>query len=551
MAQQFQLQSLSNQVIYWDEVLTMSARLGASTGDPRWQARYDQSVPELDQTLQDLQQLAPKAYTSIQETNISNTRRLVALERQAFILSKQGKPKEALALLLGSEYENQKKIYSQGIQKTQEVVRSQVDTARFRSFLFLGIILPTLLGTWVVSLSLIQAYSREQELRVSSLLRAQQDLKRLNQDLEDRVQERTIEMSTERIQVQKEKELLETDVGHLLDLVAKVESGDLSVQLPITTNITGLIADTLNRLFERLSKILTQVSQASYRIQQTAQQMQKVADQVNQKAVKQAQEVTQVLNAAQNAQGRIQRSAAEIIVVNQKLNQMDQSVRSGQTVIQDLVQGIEVLRAGTHRTLQQMQLLDSLASLVDRALQEHDQTASLLQMISMSATLLAARASEQTDPRQVLPLIREFEALAQQIQTLSRQTQASLVPLQDGAIQIQTIVTTVNNDIESLSRLVAQFQLGVDASKKVFTEIRSSTDFILKVEEGVARSSQDMVTATEQITAAMNKIVHLAGEIARSTELTQSQTTQMSKVSSILLRSVQFFQLPGRLTVQK
>ena len=45
---EFQLQSLSGKIIHLDEVLTMSARVAASTGDLEWEKRYKKFEPELD-----------------------------------------------------------------------------------------------------------------------------------------------------------------------------------------------------------------------------------------------------------------------------------------------------------------------------------------------------------------------------------------------------------------------------------------------------------------------------------------------------------------------
>jgi hypothetical protein len=44
------LQQLSDEIIYLDEVLTMSARMAASTGNLEWENRYRTFEPKLDAT---------------------------------------------------------------------------------------------------------------------------------------------------------------------------------------------------------------------------------------------------------------------------------------------------------------------------------------------------------------------------------------------------------------------------------------------------------------------------------------------------------------------
>lgn len=58
------LQELTGVITYLDEVLTMSARMNAATGDTTWEARYLQYEPQLDAAIQEAQDLAPSTYGS-------------------------------------------------------------------------------------------------------------------------------------------------------------------------------------------------------------------------------------------------------------------------------------------------------------------------------------------------------------------------------------------------------------------------------------------------------------------------------------------------------
>ena len=47
----FLIQQLSDRIVYFDEVLTMSANMAAATGEPQWQKRYREAEPQLDSTI--------------------------------------------------------------------------------------------------------------------------------------------------------------------------------------------------------------------------------------------------------------------------------------------------------------------------------------------------------------------------------------------------------------------------------------------------------------------------------------------------------------------
>ena len=124
---EFRLQRLSDRITYLDEVLTMSARLNAATGDPRWEERYLDHVPELDTTIAASIDLAPNSYdtSDAAETEAAN-QKLVAMEEQSFDLVKNGQAQAALDLLLSTTYLQEKERYSAGVMERQAAIDAQI-----------------------------------------------------------------------------------------------------------------------------------------------------------------------------------------------------------------------------------------------------------------------------------------------------------------------------------------------------------------------------------------------------------------------------------------
>lgn len=119
----------------------MSARMAVATGDLQWEQRYRQFEPQLDQAIKRAIALAPDIYEGegAKATDSANMR-LVAMENKAFDLVRQGKPKEAMAILFSADYETDKRIYAEGIQRSTQAIqqRSQVNIENFRNTLLLA-----------------------------------------------------------------------------------------------------------------------------------------------------------------------------------------------------------------------------------------------------------------------------------------------------------------------------------------------------------------------------------------------------------------------------
>jgi diguanylate cyclase (GGDEF)-like protein len=100
------------QIRYYDELLTMSARLAATTGDTSYVQRYRSAVPQLDRVLAHALSVVPDAAASdaVDATDDAN-QGLIALEERAFDLLAAGDRQGAYAAVSGPDYLSLKAEY--------------------------------------------------------------------------------------------------------------------------------------------------------------------------------------------------------------------------------------------------------------------------------------------------------------------------------------------------------------------------------------------------------------------------------------------------------
>src|ERR1035437_7427242 len=58
----FKVHELNGTILRLEEVLTMSARMAAATGDPQWERHYNQYEPALDRAIDEAKHLAPDVF---------------------------------------------------------------------------------------------------------------------------------------------------------------------------------------------------------------------------------------------------------------------------------------------------------------------------------------------------------------------------------------------------------------------------------------------------------------------------------------------------------
>lgn len=115
-------------IMLMDEVLTMSARMTAATGDMSYERRYDQFDPQLTAAINATRDMLPQADLArfVGETDAANDA-LVKMERQAFALVHQGNSQEAMALLTSVEYARQKAVYNDGMTMTRQAADALIE----------------------------------------------------------------------------------------------------------------------------------------------------------------------------------------------------------------------------------------------------------------------------------------------------------------------------------------------------------------------------------------------------------------------------------------
>lgn len=112
--EQITLVQSADDIRYLDEVLTMSARMGAFTSDPAWEKRYLEALPQLDQAIATGKQTGNLQDDPLAKVDQANNM-LIELETRAFALVNDQQPEQASALLHGDTYLDNKRIYAEGL----------------------------------------------------------------------------------------------------------------------------------------------------------------------------------------------------------------------------------------------------------------------------------------------------------------------------------------------------------------------------------------------------------------------------------------------------
>ncbi len=262
-------------IIYYDEALTMSANMGAQTGDASWKQRYDSIIPKLDDSIRSLMtEVSAKEQQDVMQVTFLSNQKLVELEKLVFQLAEDHKRKEAIEILKGNEYLQEKSRYEfamrefeQNLEKRKEQIVADLTVKKSRMnvlFVFVGLLVTTF---GAISIYIVNKYSRK--------------LTSLNLELEEKVKQRSLELENEKDRSFRAAKLV--TVGEVSASIAHDIANPLSVIIARVEILLDSISDSkekdnINFLKDGLS-VISKMSQRILRIVRNIQYLSQSGDQ--------------------------------------------------------------------------------------------------------------------------------------------------------------------------------------------------------------------------------------------------------------------------------
>jgi methyl-accepting chemotaxis protein PixJ len=545
VTKQIELQQIDSDMIYQDEVLTMSALMFTRTGDKKWEARYNKFVPTYDALNKKFLANIPENLRLEASKTDGASVKLFAFEDKAFKLANQGKSTEAFQIMVSDAYNEQKKIQSSGydavLAKVDRLIKTELQDYEqnlLSSIIFASATLPVLLITWSFVLAAIRDYIRDRQAAAAMAVSRDELLKvndRLNREVESRQQQER--------QIRLESELLQSDVGHILDVVCSIEEGDLTVKADVNERATGLVSDTLNRLTESLDRIVSAVVNAAEQVTTDTGKMALTAVETVQQAQVQATEVQSVQSLMNSINSLTTDSRQQAIATATAVQQAKSAVISGKQAIKSTTDGIGTLQQGTNQIVRRSELLTEFVDLAAQFSKEQKRVAALTRVLALNVSTLSSRAMQERNPDQFASLAKEFETIAIQVSSLATDTNQSLASLQQRTDRVQTVTSGLTQDIGDINLLVQQFTTEIGKTSQAFDNIQSVTDRVAEMSNQVNSSSQDIVRVVSDALTAIESISTAARSTEANASMTREQVQSMGDLANKLLGMVEFFKL--------
>ncbi|MDT8363516.1 MAG: methyl-accepting chemotaxis protein [Nitrosomonas sp.] len=277
----------------------------------------------------------------------------------------------------------------------------------------------------------------------------------------------------------------------LLNEMENLASGDLTVRMSVTENMTGTIADAINLTIEELQGLVNSVDHASTQVIQTSVQAEKTSSALLTATRAQSQKIEEntitVLGIAESLETVSRSSHACAEVSRQSLK----AAESGAHAVQDAINGMNEIRTYIQETAKRIKRLGESSQEIGEIVTLISDITEQTNVLALNAAIQAASAGEAG---------KGFSVIAQEIQRLAEHSA-------EATRQISILIRNIRGDTQDT----------------IIAMERSTTGVV----EGTRRANATG-DALEEIETISKQLVQLVSEIS---EATRSQTLIASKIA--------------------
>lgn len=324
-------------------------------------------------------------------------------------------------------------------------------------------------------------------------------------------------------------------VWRLLDEMANLADGDLTVQATVGDDITGAIAESVNYAINALRKLVSTINDTALSVSSAATEAQNTATNLAVAAEEQAREIVGV-SAAVNAMAisieNVSSNASESTAVAESSVNI---AKKGVSVVQDTIQGMDRIRNQIQETARQIKKLGESSQEIGDIVSLIDDITEQTNILALNASIQAAMAGEAG---------KGFAVVAEEVQRLAERSSSATRKIEQ---LVKAIQQETSETVKSMEQTTAEVVQGAHLTQDAgiaLGKIESVSLHLANLIENISKAAQEQSTTATKISRNMSVIQEITTQTASGTTATASSIGNLAELAKELRDSVAGFRLP-------
>jgi twitching motility protein PilJ len=325
----------------------------------------------------------------------------------------------------------------------------------------------------------------------------------------------------------------------LLDELAGLADGDLTVQASVTEDITGAIADSVNFAVEQLRGLVRTINLTAVRIDDAARSTNATAQELVQAATLQSRQILQASSRVTTMARSIEQVSTNAQQAAQVAQRSVDIAHRGADAVRATIEGMNAIRESIQETAKRIKRLGESSQEIGDIVELINDIAEQTNILALNASIQASAAGEAG---------RGFAVVADEVQRLAERAG-------NATRQIETLVKAIQGDTgeavdsmeKSTSGVVNGAQLAENAGRAL-NEIETVSGHIATIVKTISEAARQQAVASGEITNAMDLIQKITSRTTEGTQTTVQDIATLTQLASELRQLVAGFKLPEELT---
>lgn len=322
----------------------------------------------------------------------------------------------------------------------------------------------------------------------------------------------------------------------LLDELAELAEGDLTVHASVTENFTGAIADSINFAIDQMRGLVSNINQLSVQVAKAAEDSQNTAGALASAAEDQAKQIGQASTAINDMAvsiDHVSSNAAESASVAERAVEI---ANNGSHVVQDTIGGMDTIRSQIQETAKRIKRLGESSQEIGDIVSLINDIADQTNILSLNAAIQASMAGDAG---------RGFAVVADEVQRLAERSSAATKQI---AALVKTIQTDTNEAVISMEQTTAEVVDGARRAQDAgvaLEEIEGVSASLAELIQNISNAARQQASTAGHVSNTMNVIQEITHKTADSTEQTASSIGNLASMANAMKSSVEGFKLPA------
>ncbi len=322
----------------------------------------------------------------------------------------------------------------------------------------------------------------------------------------------------------------------LLDEMANLADGDLTVHATVTEEITGAIADSVNFTIDALRTLVTTINKTASEVSRSTEKTQKTAMELAQASNKQAREIASASAAVTDMAESMSAVSNEADNSAQVAQQSVEIAQKGAQVVRSTIGSMENIRETIQETSKRIKRLgessQEIGDIVGLITEIADQT----NILALNAAIQASTAGDAG---------RGFAVVADEVQRLAERAGNATKQIEG---LVNTIQADTNEAVKSMEMSTAGVVSGASMAEDAgvaLKEIESVNTELSNLIKGISDSTNQQSKVALSVSDSMNVIQEITLQTSEGTDETSASLSALNELSGELGRSVSGFKLPS------